>query len=234
MIKVLAIGNSFSHNATVYFNEISELLKRDIKVTNLYIPGCTLEKHASLIGTSDKPYEYQCGKEVLKMVNLEEALEETDWDIITVQQASDFSGVIEKLEPYLSKILDYIKIKRPQSKIYYHQTWSYDSNSEHPAFMIYDSNQSIMDSRIFDLSIHVSKHYNLPIINVGEKMANLRQLPLFINGNITADGYHLLDPLPRYVAALVWLKTLSYDLSNLDIETLATTLNIPNEVLNLI
>ena len=41
MIKILAIGNSYSQDAT----SMIELLDKNIMVRNLYIGGCSLEMH---------------------------------------------------------------------------------------------------------------------------------------------------------------------------------------------
>lgn len=54
-MKILAIGNSFSQNAT----ELLEILSSDLFVRNLYIPGCSLKIHAENIVNNAKNYEYQ-------------------------------------------------------------------------------------------------------------------------------------------------------------------------------
>ena len=45
MIKILAIGNSFSQDATHYLQQIAAADTVDMKVVNLYIGGCSLERH---------------------------------------------------------------------------------------------------------------------------------------------------------------------------------------------
>ena len=45
MIKILAIGNSFSQDATHYLHQIAAADQVDMKVVNLYIGGCSLERH---------------------------------------------------------------------------------------------------------------------------------------------------------------------------------------------
>ena len=49
MIKVLAIGNSFSSDATRYLYQIARADKVDMKVVNLFIGGCPLSYHYSNI-----------------------------------------------------------------------------------------------------------------------------------------------------------------------------------------
>ena len=45
MKKVLAIGNSFSRDATCYLHQIAKGAGVDAKIVNLYIGGCSLERH---------------------------------------------------------------------------------------------------------------------------------------------------------------------------------------------
>ena len=47
MVKILAIGNSFSQDATRYMKEIAQSMGLEMLVVNLYIGGCSLEQHAS-------------------------------------------------------------------------------------------------------------------------------------------------------------------------------------------
>ena len=51
MIKILAIGNSFSQDATHYLHQIAAADHVDMKVVNLYIGGCPLTKHAENLKT---------------------------------------------------------------------------------------------------------------------------------------------------------------------------------------
>ena len=50
MIKILAIGNSFSQNAT----ELLQLFDNDLYVRNLYIGGCNLKKHTDNAASDEK------------------------------------------------------------------------------------------------------------------------------------------------------------------------------------
>ena len=50
MISVLAIGNSFSEDATHFLHQIAEADNVSMKVVNLYIGGCSLEQHWYNIG----------------------------------------------------------------------------------------------------------------------------------------------------------------------------------------
>ena len=45
MYKVLAIGNSFSEDATHFLHQICESSGIENEVVNLYVGGCSLERH---------------------------------------------------------------------------------------------------------------------------------------------------------------------------------------------
>ena len=59
MIKILAIGNSFSQDATHYLHQIAAADHVDLKVVNLYIGGCSLERHWNNILTEAEDYLYE-------------------------------------------------------------------------------------------------------------------------------------------------------------------------------
>ena len=44
-MKILAIGNSFSEDATTYLHQIGEAAGVKNQIVNLYIGGCPLETH---------------------------------------------------------------------------------------------------------------------------------------------------------------------------------------------
>lgn len=46
MLRILAVGNSFSEDATYYLHQILEIAGVENQVVNLYIGGCSLEREA--------------------------------------------------------------------------------------------------------------------------------------------------------------------------------------------
>ncbi len=57
MISILAIGNSFSNDATYYLNDILEASGVENRVVNLYIGGCSLERHWQNIEGNKREYQ---------------------------------------------------------------------------------------------------------------------------------------------------------------------------------
>ena len=58
-MKVLAIGNSFSMDAMRYLHQIGLAEGEEIFCANLYIGGCSLQRHAENIRTLESAYAYQ-------------------------------------------------------------------------------------------------------------------------------------------------------------------------------
>ena len=60
-MNVLAIGNSFSHDATRYLKQIARADNFDLNIVNLYIGGCSLSRHFRNIMSDKKAYVLQYG-----------------------------------------------------------------------------------------------------------------------------------------------------------------------------
>ena len=77
-LKVLAIGNSFSEDATSYIKQMSLADNIDLRVANAFIGGCSLEHHYNNItnGAKDYLFTYYTPKEtfVFRSVSLEQCL----------------------------------------------------------------------------------------------------------------------------------------------------------------
>ena len=117
-MNILCIGNSFSEDATRYLHQISN---GEIYVANLALGGCSLERHYNNILENYKGYLYEVNGEIAHdKGSINEALREREWDFVTIQQVSHFSGMEETYEPFLPFILGYIKGACPSAKIILH------------------------------------------------------------------------------------------------------------------
>lgn len=212
-LKVLAIGNSFSSDATEYLWDIAKDGGVDsITVGNLYIGGCTLATHWSNINGNKGAYTYYkntSGKWTSTAnYSVQKALESEEWDIVTVQQASGSSGVATSYSP-LPKILSYIAENEPNADVYWHLTWAYQGNSTHSSFPTYGSDQmkmyemilSVLDSKV------KTEESIVGIIPSGTAVQNLRSS--YIGDIITRDGYHMSYDYGRYTVALTWFAYLT-------------------------
>jgi hypothetical protein len=208
-MKILAIGNSFSTDATAYIEPIASAMQLDLFVRNLFIGGCSLAQHWQNFKTGEQAYEYQKNGEMLSNLSLQEALDAEKWDVVTLQQVSHLSGKFNTYEPYLGWIYAKIRDRLPEVWIVFHQTWAYDIDSDHPGFKNYGRSQWRMQRRIRSATQKITHKYQLPMIPTGEVIRQFRKEPTF-NGRhegirLTRDGFHLSLTYGRYIAALTWI-----------------------------
>ncbi|WP_429976067.1 DUF4886 domain-containing protein [Enterococcus sp. DIV0086] len=216
MIKILAIGNSFSENATHYVHQIAEASGVDTKVVNLYIGGCSLAQHWENIQNNRRDYRFEQNgfyEDNAPLVAINETIINDDWNHIVIQQSSDLSGIESSYEPYVGNILRYLTEKAPQAQIWLHQTWAYEIDSLHPAFTNYGNNQKLMYQKLTTCYQNIAEKYLLPLITSGSAIQTLRLTAPFNYdaGGLSLcaeDGYHLTIIYGRYAASLVWAKTL--------------------------
>ena len=214
-MKALSIGNSFSQDAHKWLHKLAENNGLDLETVNLYIGGCSLETHWKNAKENNAHYEFELnGNYTGRKISINEALQLEKWDIITVQQVSGLSGLYETYEPYLSALLSVIKAAQSDAKVYFHQTWAYERDSNHADFVRYDNNQATMFDCIKKASEKAAKSIGAELIPTGKVIQILRETVSefdYKNGGISLcrDGFHLSFDYGRFAAAAVWLYTLS-------------------------
>lgn len=213
IVKILAIGNSFSQDAIEY--SLHDLAKeKGIKtiVANMYIGGAPLTLHLRNAEENKSVYSLRKtavdgSKSTRANMSLETALAEEDWDYISFQQASPLSGQVGTIEASLPALFDYVKAraKNPNVKFVYHQTWAYSQHAIHTGFANYDRDQQKMYESIVNVSKEVKRIAPIDIVvPAGTAIQNARTS--YIGDNFDRDGYHLRLPLGRYVAACTWFE----------------------------
>ena len=134
-MKLLSIGNSFSQDAHRYLHKLATEAGFELETVNLFYGGCSLKQHWEFYEQNLAVLDIHFnGGTFEKKVSLKEALEADTYDVITLQQASHFSGIPKTYFPYLQKLANLIREKQPNAKIYFHQTWAYEKNTEHSGF----------------------------------------------------------------------------------------------------
>ena len=117
-VKILAIGNSFSEDAVEQnLHELAAAAGIETVIGNMYIPGCPLELHAKNMRTDARAYRYRkidaFGNRVqVDSMSLSKALADEDWDYISLQQASQLSGLYDSYQPYLHALIAYMRARR--------------------------------------------------------------------------------------------------------------------------
>lgn len=224
VMKVLCIGNSFSIDA-VEQNLVQLADERGIEmvVGNLYIGGCSLEQHATNIRKDSAAYSYrlmrkQAGDDgepmftrtVTEGVSILQALESDTWDVVTMQQASHYSGQWYTYEPWLSELIDSVKLHiATTTKIYWYMTWAYQQDATHPAFLPnYNGDQAYMYDEIVGCNKQVLKRHTFDgFIPGGVAIQQGRKTKL--GDTFCRDGFHLSYTYGRYMMACLWLEVLT-------------------------
>ena len=117
VLRILAIGNSFSDDGMEYLPALLENLDiKNVEVARLYVGGCTLEQHITFYDKNESPYKFYRSEagankwsESEQKVSMQYALNLGEWDIISLQQASGFSGMYESYTPHLGRLIEVIK-----------------------------------------------------------------------------------------------------------------------------
>ena len=214
VIRILAIGNSFSEDAIE--NNLYDLAAADGRktvVANMYIGGCSLKRHLDNARDNNDAYRYRkVGLDGIRRqtdrMTLERAIKDEKWDYISLQQASGLSGFYDTYTPFLPALVSYVRNNAPKGcKLLWHQTWSYSKDSSHEAFKNYNKDQMKMYHAIMDCSRRAVEDNKLSmVIPSGTAVQNARTS--FIGDNMNRDGYHLNMVYGRYTAACTWYEAI--------------------------
>lgn len=207
-MNILSIGNSFSHDAQRYLHDIAKSDGFELNSFNLYIGGCSLSTHFRNMLKDEKAYILEVnGVRTGFYISIKEALLNRDWDVITLQQASHFSNDYDTYQPYLNKLVEFIKECVPKAKIVIHQTWAYLEDSKRlNEFMGYKTHKD-MFCDIKDAYKKAADSINADmLIPCGELIANLLDAGI---ERVHRDEFHTTYGLGRYAMGLLWYSMLS-------------------------
>ena len=207
-MQVLAIGNSFSQDATAYLKRISDCGNGNITVVNLFIGGCSLSRHYRNMLSGERVYAMEFnGQNTGFFVSLEEALLSRDWDVITIQQASHFSTKYEYYQPYLDTFAEYIRECCPKAKLYVHETWAYEEASDRLLnFMKYEKRIDMYND------LHSAYVQAASDVNADGFIPSGTLMQRLIENGVTRlhrDSFHASYDIGRYALALLWFKVLT-------------------------
>ena len=212
-LKILCIGNSFSIDSMQYLYGILEDMGIEkIKLGNLYVSGCSLQTHLTNAQTNNAGYTYYINTSGSRSdsegYRMADVIRSDIWDFICFQQASHESGDAPTYK-YLSDLIDYVEKISPTSRFVWNMTWAYQQDSTHSFFPKYDSNQITMYNAIVSATeskVLAEKRIEL-VIPAGTAIQNARAS--WLGDTLTRDGYHLSDPLGRYIVALTFAEALT-------------------------
>ena len=205
-IKFLAVGNSFSEDAFYYLHDIAKADNIELRVVNLYIGGCSLERHWNNLVTESKDYLYELnGQATERYVSVNEILKEEKWNYIMTQQASHDSGIEETYFPYLSQMLEYFKATNPEAEYILHKTWAYEIDSDHGEFGRYHHSQQEMYEKLSKCYDIAAQKTGLRLIPNADIIQAVRKKSPFRyelgEKSLCRDGYHMDLIYGRYLVA---------------------------------
>lgn len=239
-IRILSIGHSFSKDVmtTNLYNMFVEGGYEDITIGYLYMAGCSMPKHLYNIQNNKAQYEYaknNSGRWVTKNnVTALTALQEEEWDFVTVQSSPDYiggqsissfkeginnDGTQVTLNPSqteyeaMDQITDWIKANATNAdvKIDYHMIWSFSEDCELWSYTYHDFDQMKMYQNIVNITQQkVQNHEDINrVIPSATAIQNVRSSFMGDNFNMpvvpgTQADGYHLNDYGDYVAALTW------------------------------
>jgi hypothetical protein len=207
-MNVLAIGNSFSQDATRYLHQIAACGGAELTVVNLYIGGCSLERHWQNARQDLAEYAVEINGEATgRLVSLKEMLRQDTWDIVTLQQVSQLSVDYRTYQPYLTDLSAMVRQLAPSARQMIHQTWAYEQGSDRLMIELGYQDQSDMHRDLCLAYAQAARDLGgLTIIPSGASFqAAIRQglTPLH------RDTFHASLGLGRCLLGLTWYTALT-------------------------
>src|SRR5690606_9716437 len=215
IIKILAIGNSFSEDALErHLADMALAENVPLVIGNMFIGLSSLEDHLANAQGDAAVYDYR------KIVDgsftsypgssIEFAVTDENWDYISFQQVSGRSGQFESFVGTLPELMAYVDQRSTNPEVGYllHQTWAYAQNSTHPDFPNYGNDQEAMYRAITDAVRRAKLSFGIDyVVPAGTAIQNGRNT--LLGDDFTRDGHHLNDGMGRYTAAATWFAFLT-------------------------
>lgn len=207
-MRILSIGNSFSQDAQRYLHAIAKSQGENFKCINLYIGGCSLERHhANLLADANLYALEVAGQPSGFYVNIRQALLSDNWDVVTLQQASHFSEKIDTYVPYIDVLAQEIRRCAPKAKIYIHQTWAYENGSKKMLGYNPEQIHDAMFENVRNAYAMAAERIEADgVIPAGEAMHIAYKEGV---NPVYRDGFHAALGAGRYLLGLTWYQTLT-------------------------
>ena len=221
VIRVLCIGNSFSWDAVEQeLVPLCDAKHVQVEIHNLYYGGCSLQQHAEFLLKDTAAYSHRVctpvthnpspvtqNRVIRDTISLRQALQDGEYDYISLQQASHDSGIRDSYEPWLTMLIDTVRAYQPKAQLCWMQTWAYSQDAKHPAYPRYHNSQAEMWDSIQSCTKSQITNHKLQIIPCGLAIQLARATRL--GDTLCRDGYHLNYTYGRYTAACVWYEILT-------------------------
>ena len=215
-IRLLAIGNSFSVDTLEYLPNVARSAGYDdILVGNLYIGGCSLNRHYKNAVENLSEYVYFENKgdvwERREGVAISEALLRYDWDIISIQHGTGDKSRYTSPESYsnLEGLIKYVKERvGKNTKVVFNMAWVGERDYPHHELLSYGSDQVLMYKSLANLTreLVLNTEGVDAVIPTGTAVQNARTSKL--RNRISRDGYHVSLVFGRFLTSLTYFSYL--------------------------
>ena len=226
-LRVLSVGNSYSVDAFVYMPFVMRNMAPDINLTLgiLYRGSGSLQKHWNgritlPDGVTQTYYEctgarkwVDCGTHTLEQLTDSTTYQ---WDIVILQQASNYSRLYGYYQPYLNYLLNYISGRQRKTLLF---AWLLT-----PAYPdgYYNLGSSNSDRMFYDVANCAKRLMEQTTVSIllpgGTAIQNARHTPLDTIGqfgHLSYDGLHLQEGLPClincYAATAALLSAIGHE-----------------------
>jgi len=212
-ISVLAIGNSFTQDSMEFLWQIChDAGVESVKLGYLFLGGSSLQNDVLNIRSNADIYTYSkntSGEWSVRQSGIVDALEDDDWEIVVLRNYGSALFTESGKWKYLDELVDFLREKEPQARLYWHATWAYEQShiNENYGNLVKDQAEmyrgmiNVLNSQI------LARGYFEEIIPCVTVIQNLRTS--YLVNQLTRDGYHLSYDIGRYAAALTWFCVLS-------------------------
>lgn len=207
-MKILSIGNECSSDIQTYLPFLAKAAGKELLLGNLRLDNANIENHYRNYIDEEEVYVYETylpgETDAMKPdgIALHEAVEDDDWDIITLQQEHSLAGDIESFRPYLSELTAYCKLMHPETKTALNQMWAYESGCGIPDFRNnFNNNQQEMYESLAGVCNEIAEEAE---IDLQIPLAKAFQIARSTNlgDRFTTDGKHL-NELGQFLASCV-------------------------------
>ena len=213
VLKILAIGNSWTENTIKYVPKVLECLGiENFVVESLTVGNTAIEQHQRFIETGASIYThgvYENGNWTQKSgTKGGPVIQSNDWDYISFNQLSSLSGIPESVDQ-LANILAYIKpMVSETTKFVYNMTWAYAKTFKDVKFEAYNYDQETMFWSVLSTVDNAVKPLEdiFLITPCGTAIQNARTS--YLGDHFTSDGIHL-NFNGEYIVALTYASMLT-------------------------
>ena len=216
VLKILTIGNSFSDDSMQYVYQVAQSAGiENVVLGNLFIGGCSLDTHLNNAQNSRTAYTYRTNTAdtngewtSVNSKSINGVVASEDWDFISFQQVSGYSGVSDSYAA-LYELIRIVEPLNPSARLVWHMTWAYQKGSGHADFPKYNCDQMTMYNSIVNAvktNILTNDHIDI-VIPAGTSIQNVRTS--YIGDTLTRDGYHLSFDYGRLIGSISFVKALT-------------------------